>query len=83
VVKDPTSGEIVKIRCHYDPATGGGNTPDGRRVKSTIHWVSAAHALDFEARLHGDLFLSENAGGGNDREDFTASINPNSLKVRT
>ncbi len=82
VVKDPASGEIIEIRCKYDPATRGGNAPDGRRVKSTIHWVSAAHALDFEARLYDSLFLSESAGGENEGEDFTASLNPNSLEVR-
>jgi glutaminyl-tRNA synthetase len=82
VVKDPASGQILEIRCQYDPATRGGNTPDGRRVKSTIHWVSAAHALDFEARLYYDLFLPENASEEDEREDFTALINPNSLEVR-
>ncbi|MFN0169254.1 MAG: glutamine--tRNA ligase/YqeY domain fusion protein [Bryobacteraceae bacterium] len=78
VVKDPNSGEIVEIRCQYDPATRGGNAPDGRKVKSTIHWVSAAHALECEARLYNELFLPEGSGG----EDFTAFFNPNSLEVR-
>jgi glutaminyl-tRNA synthetase len=82
VVKDPATGEIVEIRCQYDPATRGGNTPDGRRVKSTIHWVSAAHALDFEARLYNELFLRESPSEENEREDFTALLNPNSLEVR-
>ena len=78
VVKDE-AGEILEIHCTYDPATRGGNTPDGRKVKSTIHWVSAAHAVDFEARLYDNLFLEssvENPDG-----DFTASLNPKSLEV--
>ena len=82
VVKDPATGAILEIRCKYDPATRGGNAPDGRRVKSTIHWVSAAHALDFEARLYENLLLPESAGGENEGEEFTASLNPNSLEVR-
>jgi len=84
VVKDPVTGEIVEIRCSYDPATKGGNAPDGRKVKSTIHWVSAAHALDFEARLYNELFRPEAASGeesGNG--DFTSLLNPNSLEVRS
>lgn len=73
VVKDE-AGEIVEVHCTYDPATRGGNTPDGRKVKSTIHWVSAAHALDFEARLYESLFV---AGAEEDLE-----LNPKSLEVR-
>ena len=73
VVKDE-AGEIVEVHCTYDPATRGGNTPDGRKVKSTIHWVSAAHALDFEARLYESLFV---AGAEDDLE-----LNPKSLEVR-
>ncbi|MDX2153309.1 MAG: glutamine--tRNA ligase/YqeY domain fusion protein [Bryobacteraceae bacterium] len=79
VVKDPATGEVVEIRCKYDPETRGGNAPDGRKVKSTIHWVSAAHAVDAEARLYENLFLSENTAEG---ADFTASLNPNSLELR-
>ena len=78
VVKNE-AGEILEIHCTYDPATRGGNTPDGRKVKSTIHWVSAAHSMDFEARLYDSLFLEssvENPDG-----DFTASLNPKSLEV--
>ena len=73
VVKNE-AGEIVEVHCTYDPATRGGNTPDGRKVKSTIHWVSAAHALDFEARLYESLFV---AGAEDDLE-----LNPKSLEVR-
>ncbi|MBL8296258.1 MAG: glutamine--tRNA ligase/YqeY domain fusion protein [Bryobacterales bacterium] len=82
VVKDPATGEIVEVRCQYDPATRGGNTPDGRKVKSTIHWVSAAHALDVEARLYNDLFVSEKGDDENENTDFTSLLNPNSLEVR-
>src|SRR5205814_5738092 len=59
VVKDPKSGDIVEIHCTYDPATRGGNAPDGRKVKSTIHWVSAAHAIDAEARIYDTLFTRD------------------------
>ena len=55
-------GEIVELRCTYDPATRGGDAPDGRKVKATLHWVSAAHALDVEVRLYDRLFTSENPG---------------------
>jgi glutaminyl-tRNA synthetase len=82
VVKDEATGEIVEIRCKYDPATRGGNAPDGRRVKSTIHWVSAAHALDIEARLYDSLFR-ESASAEDESQDFTAYLNPNSLETRS
>ena len=65
VVKDRRTGEVTEIHCTYDPATRGGNAPDGRKVKSTIHWVSAAHAVDAEVRLYDTLFTgrSERRGG--------------------
>ena len=75
VVKDPVTGEVLEIHCTYDPATRGGNTPDGRKVKSTIHWVSAEHALDMEARLYEGLFVD----AVDEEQDFTASLNPKSL----
>ena len=78
VVKDPASGEIVELRCTYDPATRGGDAPDGRKVKATLHWVSAAHALDVEVRLYDRLFNSENPGASG---DFKADLNPASLQV--
>ena len=81
VVKDERTGEILEIHCTYDPATRGGHAPDGRKVKSTIHWVSASHALDFEARLYDHLFL-ESDDEENATQDFTASLNPKSLEVR-
>jgi glutaminyl-tRNA synthetase len=81
VEKDEKTGEIVEIHCTYDPATRGGNAPDGRKVKSTIHWVSAAHAIDAEVRLYDSLFARENPGDENEGSDFTADLNPSSLEV--
>jgi glutaminyl-tRNA synthetase len=78
VVKDPASGEIVELRCTYDPATRGGDAPDGRKVKATLHWVSAVHALEAEVRLYDRLFNSENPGANG---DFKADLNPASLQV--
>jgi glutaminyl-tRNA synthetase len=74
-------GEIVEVHCSYDPATRGGNTPDGRKVKATIHWVSAAHAVDAEVRIYETLFTKENPDNVEDGQDFTANLNPNSLEV--
>jgi glutaminyl-tRNA synthetase len=83
VVNDPTTGEVAEIHCTYDPATRGGNTPDGRRVKSTIHWVSAQHAIDAEVRLYDNLFTKEDPDDLPEGQDFTANLNPNSLEVVT
>ena len=80
VIKDP-KGEVVEVRCTYDPATRGGNAPDGRKVKSTIHWVSAAHALDAEVRLYDTLFTKEDPDRTEEGKDFTGNLNPNSLEV--
>ena len=80
VVKDE-KGEVVEVHCSYDPATRGGDSPDGRRVKSTIHWVSAAHAIDAEARLYDNLFTKENPDEVPEGQDFTANLNPHSLEV--
>lgn len=82
VVKD-ADGNIVELHCTYDPETRGGNTPDGRKVKSTIHWVSAAHAVDAEVRLYETLFTKENPDDVEEGQDFTANLNPNSLEVLT
>lgn len=82
VVKDD-DGNIVELHCTYDPATRGGNTPDGRKVKSTIHWVSAAHAVDAEVRLYDNLFTREDPDEGEEGQDFTANLNPNSLEALT
>jgi glutaminyl-tRNA synthetase len=80
VVKND-KGEVVEVHCTYDPATRGGNTPDGRKVKSTIHWVSAAHAIDGEVRIYDTLFTKEDPNRVEDGKDFTANLNPNSLEV--
>jgi glutaminyl-tRNA synthetase len=77
------SGQVVELRCTYDPETRGGNAPDGRKVKSTIHWVSAAHAVDAEVRLYDTLFAKENPNDVPEGQDFTVNLNPNSLEVLT
>jgi glutaminyl-tRNA synthetase len=82
VVKD-ASGNVVELHCTYDPATRGGNAPDGRKVKATIHWVSAAHAVDSEVRLYDTLFTKENPNEVEEGQDLTANLNPNSLEVLT
>ncbi len=73
VVKDD-AGEVVEVRCTYDPATRGGDAPDGRKVKATLHWVSAAHAVDAEVRLYDRLFTVENPGAGD--TDFLDPAQP-------
>ncbi len=80
VIKDPQSGEIIELRCTYDPETSGGKAPDGRKVKGTIHWVSAAHAVDAEVRLYDHLLLDPPEKAPEDR-DWKADLNPNSLVV--
>jgi len=81
VVKNPKTGEIVEVRATYDPATRGGDAPDGRKVKSTIHWVSAAHAIDAEVRLYDTLFSVENPDDAPEGQDFTGTLNPASLET--
>jgi glutaminyl-tRNA synthetase len=81
VIKDE-DGEIVELRCSYDPETKGGVTPDGRYVR-TIHWVSAEHALDVEVRLYDRLFAKADMGDIPDRENFTDYLNPDSLEITT
>ncbi|MHC4109568.1 MAG: glutamine--tRNA ligase/YqeY domain fusion protein [Planctomycetota bacterium] len=80
VVKDD-SGQIVELHCTYDPATRGGDAPDGRKVKSTLHWVSASHALEAEARLYDHLFSKEDPDDVAKGEDFKSNMNPNSLEI--
>ncbi len=80
VVKDD-AGEIVLLRCTYDPATRGGDAPDGRKVKGTLHWVSAAHAVSSEVRLYSELFSVEDPLDVEEGEDPLDSLNPNSLQV--
>ncbi len=74
-------GEVVEVHCTYDPATRGGNAPDGRKVKSTIHWVSAAHAIDAEVRIYDKLFTKEDPNQVEEGQEFTANLNPGSLEV--
>ena len=81
VVKDERTGEIVEVRCTYDPASRGGQAGEGRRVKGTIHWVSAPHAVAAEARLYDRLFAHPNPGDEAAGGDFTALLNPASLEV--
>jgi glutaminyl-tRNA synthetase len=83
VVKDESSGEITELHCTYDPATKSGSAPDGRRVKGTLHWVSAPHAVDAEVRLYDRLFTRENPEEVAAGEDFKDSLNPDSLEVLT
>ena len=80
VVKND-KGEVVEVHCTYDPATRGGNAPDGRKVKSTIHWVSAAHAIDAEVRLYDKLFSKEDPNQVEEGQEFTANLSPQSLEV--
>lgn len=81
VVKDEATGEIIELHCTYDPETRGGWSADGRKVKGTSHWVSAAHALQVEVRLYDRLFTKENPEEVEEGKDFTDYINPNSLTV--
>ena len=81
VVKNDATGKVREIHCTYDPATRSGNAPDGRKVKSTIHWVSAAHALSAEVRLYDNLFTCPDPNVTPEGQDFTANLSPNSLEV--
>ena len=80
VVKN-SAGDVIELRCTYDPATRGGNAPDGRKVQGTIHWVSAAHAADCELRLYDTLFTVPDPDGLPEGQDFTSVLNPDSLVV--
>lgn len=81
VVKDESTGEILEVHCTYDPETRGGWSEDGRKVRGTLHWVSAEHALDGEVRLYDLLFTKENPGEEEEGGDFKDNLNPNSLEV--
>ena len=83
VVKDDKSGDVVEVHCTYDPETRSGNAPDGRKVKATIHWVSAKHAISAEVRLYESLFTKEDPNDVPDGQQFTANLNPNSLETLT
>ncbi|MEE8138319.1 MAG: glutamine--tRNA ligase/YqeY domain fusion protein [Thermoanaerobaculia bacterium] len=81
-IKDD-SGEVVELRCTYDPATRGGHAPDGRKVRGTIHWVSAAHALDAEVRLYDHLFVKPDPNEVEEYQDWKANLNPRSVEILT
>ena len=80
MVKDK-DGDILELHCTYDPTTRGGDAPDGRKVKSTLHWVSVRHAIEAEVRLYDYLFTKENPDEVTEGEDFKSNLNPNSLEV--
>jgi glutaminyl-tRNA synthetase len=82
VIKDD-AGEVIELRCTYDPETKGGNAPDGRKVKATIHWVSEAHAVDAEVRLYDHLFSTPDPEDLPEGEDYKTNLNPASLQVLT
>ncbi len=79
VVKDEATGEVLELRCTYDPETKGGSAPDGRKVRATLHWVSAEHSLEAEVRLYDHLFLDEDDGDDDESESVRLNVNPNSL----
>ncbi len=81
VVKDEKTGEVVELRCTYDPATRGGDSPDGRKVKATLHWVSAEHSLPAEVRLYDTLFTKRNPLAVDDGKELTDYLNPDSVNV--
>ena len=81
VVKDHDTGEIIELHCTYDPATRGGDAPDGRKVKATLHWVSAEHSIPAEVRLYDHFFVKENPNEVEEGKEFTDYINPKSLEV--
>ncbi len=81
VVKDPETGGVIELHCTYDPETRGGDAPDGRKVKGTLHWVSASHAVSAEVRLYEHFFGKENPNDVEEGKDFIDYINPNSLEI--
>ncbi len=83
VVRDEKTGEVIELHCTYDPKTRGGDSPDGRKVKATLHWVSAVHSLKAEVRLYDHLFIKENPGEEKDAGDYKSYLNPDSLQRLT
>jgi glutaminyl-tRNA synthetase len=81
VIKDPHTGDVIELRCIYDPATRGGDAPDGRKVKGTLHWVAANQAIPATVRLYDHLFVKENPNEVEEGQDFTAYLNPQSLEI--
>jgi methionine--tRNA ligase beta chain len=82
-IKDPATGEVTELRCTWDPQSRGGAPADGRKIKGTLHWVSAAHAADAEVRLYDRLFVKENPYDVEEGQDYRANLNPNSLETLT
>jgi glutaminyl-tRNA synthetase len=80
-VKD-ADGNVIELRCTWDPESRGGTTPDKRKVRSTMHWVSTKHAVEAEVRLFDRLFMTENPTKVDEGQDFTTNLNPDSLEVR-
>ena len=83
VVRDPDTSEITELRCTYDPESVGGSTPDGRRVRGTLHWVSAPHSIEAEVRLYDYLLVDPDGESEEDSRDFVSLLNPDSLQVIT
>jgi glutaminyl-tRNA synthetase len=81
IVRDPKTGETIEVRCTYDPATKGGDAPDGRKVKATLHWVSAKHSENAEVRLYDMLFTKNDPDDAPEGSDFKANLNPKSLET--
>jgi glutaminyl-tRNA synthetase len=81
VIKDEQTGEVIELHCTYDPETRGGNAPDGRKVKATLHWVSAEHAVEVETRLYDRLFKTSNPDDVEEGLDFKSNLNPDSLEI--
>ncbi len=81
VVKDPATKAVTELHCTYDPQTRGGDAPDGRKVKGTLHWVSASHALNARVSLYEHLFVKENPNAVEEGKDFSDYLNPNSLEI--
>ncbi len=79
VVKDERTGDVIELHCTYDPKTRGGDAPDGRKVKATLHWVSAAHSIEAGVRLYDHLFTKPDPGDVEEGQDFKSCINPGSL----
>ena len=77
------AGEVVELRCSYDPATRGGSAPDGRKPKATLHWISAAHAIDIEARLYDRLFSLPDLAAVEEGKDWKDYVNPGSAEILT
>jgi glutaminyl-tRNA synthetase len=83
VVRDEQTGEVVELHCTYDPASRGGDSPDGRKVKATLHWVSAEHAIEAEVRLYDHLFVKEDPDDVEDGLDCRSNLNSGSLTALT